>query len=133
MKLTKTFILQHDFVSSTLKGWFEELLISGLDNSLCFVTPAGALCDNRFVFTEGGGAGEGVWREDLWRLSCLGRPQQINSTQFLTRPQTMVEVATRPPTLAHSLTRNWKKPSLSLVTSTLRAERSYLKYIPGVP
>merc|ERR1719270_704664 len=126
MKLTKTFTHQHDFVSSTLKGWFEEWLISGLDDSLCFVTPAGALCDNRFVLTEG------AW-EGLWRVSCLGRPQQINSTQFLTRPQTMVEVATRPPTLAHSLTRNWKKPSLSLVTSTLRAERSYLKYIPGVP
>ena len=60
----------------------------------------------------------------------------------------MAEVATRPPTLAQSLTRNWKNASLktgdevwilgyqgylSLVTSTFRAEISYLKYIPGVP
>ena len=83
-------------------------------------------------------------------VGVVGGPlkQQINAMNSFTRPHTMAEVATRPPTLAQSLTRNWKNASLktgdevgilgyqgylSLVTSTFRAEISYLKYIPGVP
>ena len=38
--------------------------------------------------------------------------QQMNDMNSLTRLHTMVEVATRPPTLAHNRTRNWKNASL---------------------
>ena len=41
-----------------------------------------------------------------------GLRQQRNDTRFLTREERRAEVATRPPTLAHSLTRNWRNPSL---------------------
>ena len=68
----------------------------------------------------------GVFSDDFFGDS-VDLIQQIYSTKFLRRPHTMVDVATKPPTPAHSLTRNEKNPSLSLVTSTLRAEMSYLK------
>ena len=97
----------------------------------------------REVLTGGGAGG--------WDLSAL--IQQRYSRKLFSRPQTIWDVATSPPTLAQSRTRNWNKPSLewknqirsfrywsgrqwpnlSFVTSTLSAERSYLKYIPGVP
>ena len=38
--------------------------------------------------------------------------QQTNDMKFFTKPHTIVEVATRPPTLAHNRIRNWKNPSL---------------------
>ena len=70
--------------------------------------------------------------------------QQNSDTNSLTRPQTIVEVATSPPTLEQRRTKKCKIPSLkqkqsnlsivdvfvfylSFVTSTFRAEMSYLK------
>ena len=59
--------------------------------------------------------------------SDLSLREQRRSRRVLTSPQTIWEVATSPPTLAHSPTANWTSPSLSLVTETLKAARSYLK------
>ena len=56
--------------------------------------------------------------------------QQRYSKKLLRRPQTIWDVATRPPTLAQSLTRNWNKPNLEIkeifsvqfITKTIRVK-----------
>ena len=62
-------------------------------------------------------------------VGVVGGPlkQQINAMNSFTRPHTMAEVATRPPTLEQSLTRNWKNASLKT------RDEGGDTWLPGIP